>query len=127
MQFSARELRSPALIAEDRRLLPEPTDESLHGPPDAGAGGSRRFLWWHDRSTGVFELPGGRILNVVTRYYRGDSVWDLYARTGTLLSRTVVPRAYYAWDLTRDGHILASYRDRQTDEHLGVVLNLIVR
>ena len=126
VRFPAAQLRSPTLIAEDRRLLPEPTDESLHGPPDASAGGTRQFLWWHERSTGVFELSAGRILNVVTRYHRGDSVWDLYDRTGTLLSRTVVPRAYYAWDLTRDGHILASYRDPQTDEHLAVVLRLTV-
>jgi hypothetical protein len=116
-------------IAEDQQFLPELTEENLHGPArtQEPAKGLRPFLWWHDRSTGVFMLPDGRLLNVITRYHRGDSVWELYAVDGRRLVRTVVPIAWYAWDLTAAGDILASYRDPSTDEPNAAVLRIEVR
>lgn len=127
MRFSGGQLRSPTVLARDSELLPELSDDNLQGPPEPRAGGARPFLWWHDRSTGVFMLPGGRVLNVVTRYYQGDSVWDVYESDGTRLARTIVPRAYIAWDMIRDGRILASYRDPDTDEQIATVLQVNLR
>lgn len=129
VRFATDTLASPARIAEDLQLLPELREESLYGPPGTvgPARGMRPYLWWHDRTTGVFVLPQGRLLNVVTRYHRGDSVWDLYDAGGQRLARTIVPRAWYAWDLTADGSILASYRDPTTDEPIAAVLKMQVR
>lgn len=126
LRFSSNTFASPSLVFEDPQLLPEMTEATVTEPPtrdDPGTG----FLWWHDRSTGVFALADGRILNVVTRFYRNDSVWDLYSREGKHLARGTSPRAYYAWDLAPDGTVLASYRDRDTDEPVAVVLRIVVR
>lgn len=130
LRFPADGLGTPALVAEDGQLLPSLTEDNLHGParldlPEPMRG--RPFLWWHDRSTGVFELPDGRILNVVTRFHQGDSVWDLYAADGKRLARKIVPHAYYAWDISSSGQLLASHRDPDTDEHSAVVLTLNIR
>lgn len=129
LRFPSDQFDDPTLVVEDLEILPELTEDSLYGPvPDLPPPmDTRPFLWWHDRSTGVFELPDGRILNVVTRYYRGDSVWDLYSADGVRLSRTIEPHAYYAWDITVDGQVLASRRDPDTDEHTAVILSLDVR
>src|SRR5690606_2360710 len=127
MHFPDGRLQSPEVLVRDTELIPELSDENLQGPPEPRAGGARPFLWWHDRSTGVFTLPDVRLLNVVTRYYKGDSDWDIYASDGTRLSRTVVPRPYIVWDITRDGDLLASYRTSDTDEHIATVLRLNVR
>lgn len=124
LRFPFNEFAFPSILIEDLQLLPELTEDALHGPPQPQSRGARTFLWWHDRSTGVFALPDGRILNVVTRYHRGDSVWDLYAADGKRLAREVVPRAYYAWDLSPSGDVLASYRDPDTDEHIAIVLTV---
>ena len=126
-RFPSNDLQRPSTLGEDLRLLPALTEDALHGPPKPRLHGARPFLWWYDRSTGVFALPDGRILNVVTRYYRGDSVWDLYGADGTRLARQVVPRAYYAWDLLPSGQLLASYRDPDTDEHIATVLTVVLR
>lgn len=130
LRFPSDGFGAPALVVEDEQLLPALTEDNLHGParldlPEPRRG--RPFLWWHDRSTGVFELPDGRLLNVVTRYHRGDSVWDLYSADGLRLARKVVPRAYYAWDISSTGQLLASHRDSDTDEHIAVVLTLNIQ
>ena len=127
LRFPRNDFASPSLLMEDPRLLPEITEATVRGPATPQSRGNPTFLWWHDRSTGVFALPDGRILNVVTRFYRGDSVWDLYTPEGKHLARGILPRAYHAWDLAADGSVLASYRDRDTDEHVAVVLRVMVR
>ena len=127
VRFPDNSLSTHQLVAEDPTFHPAHTDDRLLGPPDPEAGGTRQFQWWHDRSTGVFQLDDGRILNVITRFYRGNSVWDLYDAEGRHLGRSVVPRAYYAWDLSSSGDIIASYRDPDTDEHIAVLLQLRAR
>lgn len=129
LRFPNNNLQSPTQLIEDAQILPALTEESLHGPartvqPGLGL---RPFLWWHDRSTGLFVFPDGRLLNVITRYHRGDSVWDLYAPDGRRLARTVLPRAWYAWDMTTTGHVLASYRRPDTDEHIAALLKVEMR
>lgn len=126
-RFPGNTFASPAILTEDTRLLPELTQAAVTGPSTPQSRGNPIFLWWHDRSTGVFSLSDGRILNVVTRFYRGDSVWDLYSREGKHLARRTVPRAYYAWDLSADRNVLASYRDPDTDEYVAVVLRLVLK
>jgi hypothetical protein len=128
-RFTDNSFSSPRVLTEDVSTLPPLTEEVLHGTPrtvEPGLG-LRPFLWWHDRSTGVFTLADGRMLNVITRYHRGDSVWDLYTADGNRLQRVILPRAWYVWDLTPSGRLLASYRDPETDEHIAVVLILEVR
>lgn len=127
-RFPSNILARSSVLVEDGQILPEFTEASLNGSPEPRSGGSPVFLWWHDRTTGVFVLPDGRILNVITRYHSGDSVWDLYSSDGRRrLARTIVPRAYYAWDITTDGRIVASRRDPDTDEHFATVLELRIR
>lgn len=72
-------------------------------------------------------LGDGRLLNVVTRHHRGDSVWDVYTAEGRRIARQIVPRAYHAWDLTRDGHVLVSYRDADTDESVAAVVQVTIQ
>lgn len=127
LRFPGNAFASPSILSEDTRLLPELTEATITGPPVPQSRGNPTFLWWHDRSTGVFSLSDGRILNVVTRFYRGDSVWDLYTRDGKHIARRTVPRAYHAWDLSADGNVLASYRDPDTDEYVAVVLRLVLK
>jgi len=127
VQFPGNTFASPSNLAEDTRLLPPLTEATVTGPPEPQSKGNPTFRWWHDRSTGVFSLTDGRIVNVVTRFYRGDSIWDLYNRNGKHLARGTIPRAYYAWDLAADGNILASYRDPDTDEAIAVVLRLVLK
>lgn len=117
-RFRENSLGVPELLAEDLRILTElREDELIERIP-----GATVFRWWHDRTTGVVRLSDGRTLNVITRFYEGDSVWDLYSRDGTLETRTVVDRAYYLFRETAEGRLLASYRDTETDEHVAVVL-----
>ncbi len=129
VRFPANDFSSPRRLVEDVQFLPELTEDGLHGPVRTVGPGlrTRPFLWYHDRTTGVFVLSDGRILNVVTRFDRGDSVWDLYAADGRRIARTVVPRAWYAWDLGPAGHVLASYRDPDTDESIAAVLRIDMR
>lgn len=126
VQFGSDGFGSARAISEDVSLLPELTEAAVHGPPEAELQGARPFLWWHDRSTGVFALPDNRILNVVTRFYKGDSVWDVYTADGRRVARSVVPRAYFPADMTADGHIVASYRDPDTDERIATLLRLTI-
>lgn len=112
----------PAILVEDTKILPELHEDSVY--EQGSRPGSRRFLWWHDQTTALIPLPDGRMINVITRYYRGDSVWDLYDASGKLISRTVVDRAWYPHDLIGADRIVASYRDRATDEHVATIVRL---
>lgn len=115
-------LQAPEPVIEDLELRPEPTDEELVRPGPRP--GSWAFQWYFDRSSGIFALDDGTLLNVVTRHYKGDSVWDLYDPEGNRLARTVVDRAYYVHDLAHDGTIVAHYRNAETDEKVAAVLQL---
>ncbi|HEX9699114.1 MAG TPA: hypothetical protein VGD06_06605 [Acidobacteriota bacterium] len=115
-------LQEGEIVTEDLELRPEPTDDELVRP--GSRPGSRAFQWWFDRSSGILVLDDSSLLNVVTRHYQGDSVWDLYDPEGNRLARTVVDRAYYVHDLAHDGTIVAHYRDAETDEKVAVVLRL---
>jgi hypothetical protein len=63
-------------------------------------------------------------LNVVTRFYRRDSLWELWDDDGRLITRTRIPRAYHPWAMVDGDHVLASYRTGDTDEHVLVLLAL---
>jgi hypothetical protein len=124
-RFHEDSFDAPELLAEDLRVLPELREEELYVPSEQSPE-AMVFQWWHDRSTGVAVLVDGRTVNVITRFYEGDSVWDLYAPDGTLEVRTVIDRAYYLYGVTADGRLLGSYRDPATDEQVAVVLELEV-
>lgn len=125
-RFGEGSLKDPVVLYEDKAVLADLTEETLYRPDPEGHGDGRVFQWWHDRSTGVFALPDGNILNVITRFHRGDSVWHLISPRGQLIATRTVPRAYYAHDITSDGRIFASYRTPNTDEHIAVLLELRV-
>jgi hypothetical protein len=74
------------------------------------------YQWFYSQSRAVFMLDDNSILNVITRQYDGDSIWEVWSRAGDLLSRRSVPRAYRPWDRTGRGTVLATYRDPLTDE-----------
>ncbi|TVP60406.1 MAG: hypothetical protein EA351_00680 [Gemmatimonadales bacterium] len=122
-RFPRDSFDAPELIAEDVAVLPELREEEVYVESDRSPGPTV-FRWWHDRSTGVTTLPDGRILNVITRFYSGDSIWDVYSPDGSLEVRKVVETAFYLYGTTRDGRVLASYRDPDTDEHVAVVLEI---
>lgn len=124
VRFPPGATADPVLIVEDLEFLPELREEEVYVPAPEIHPDARGFLWWHDRTTAVFVLPGGRILNVVTRFYEGDSVWDIYSPDGRHEHRTVVDKAYFAYHPTRDGRILAAYRDPDTDESVAVILEV---
>ena len=126
VRFEAGSTTDPQLLTEDLEILPELREEEIYtAAPDIHPD-ARTFWWWHDRTTGVFALSDGRILNVITRYHRGDSVWDVYAPDGRLEHRRIVDKAYYAYHSTADGRILGAYRDPDTDEYVAVILEVQV-
>ena len=127
LRFPTNTFATPSVLTEDMGLLPEVTEAKISGPPEPRSQGTPEFLWWHDRSTAVLSLPDGRILNVVTRFYSHESIWNVYSRDGLRLAHGRIPRAYYVWDLLADGSIAASYRDTDTGEHIAVVLRIVVR
>ncbi|MFS8638029.1 MAG: hypothetical protein FWJ74_08070 [Gemmatimonadota bacterium] len=126
VRFSPGATADPVAIAEDLKILPELREEEIYVPRPEIHPEAREFQWWHDRTTGVFVLPDGRLLNVITRFYKGDSVWDVYTPDGRLEHRTIVDKAYFAYHPTNDGRILAAYRNPDTDESVAVILEVRV-
>lgn len=114
---------SPEQVTEDTALLPELREEEVYRPFEE-IPGAHVLSWWHDRSTSLFPLPGGCILNVVTRREAGDSVWDVYREDGVRLDRTVLPIPYQVHDNHAPGRFLASFPDPLTDESVAVVLSV---
>jgi len=124
LHFPGAGFANARVLVEDRETLPEFREEELmQFHPDMPEG-MKAYMWWHDRTSGVFVFPDGRILNVITRFHKGDSIWDLYSTRGERLARTVVDRAYYAHDLTSDGQVLVSYQDVTTHEHVAAIVNI---
>lgn len=122
VRFPSLDLADPEIVTEDLELVPAPSDEELVRP--GSFPGSTAFRWWFDRTTAVLESSDGRLLTVVTRFYEGDSVWSVHGADGRLLARSVVDRAYDVYDLMRDGRVVGSYRDPETDERTAVVLSV---
>ena len=122
VRFAEGALGDPRPIMEDLNTRPELTENELYRP--GSRPGTRVFQWWFDRTSAILVLEDGNLLNILTRFYQGDSVWDLYSPNGHRVARTVVGRAYYVHDITVDGTIVAHYRDPETDERIAVVLAL---
>jgi hypothetical protein len=112
-------------IAADEALVP-PIVDSFNKPITAPDG--RPALapqWYYDQSRMVAELASGNILNVITRVYREDSVWEVWSPSGHLVARTTVPLPYRPFNLTRDGLVLASIEDPSTGLPSAVGLRLV--
>jgi hypothetical protein len=110
-------------LAEDRAIIPAIGDDFEQRRTIDG----REVVapqWFYPQSRGVFELPDGAILNVITRRYDGESTFELYDPSGKLQWRHTVNKPYQPYASTRDGRILASYPDPQTDEAVAVLLEL---
>ena len=89
--------------------------------------GRRTFDWDYPRSVGVFRLKGGMILNVVRNARENLSTWEVYRPDGKLVGRTRIKRVYQPWGMTRNGDVLASYLDPDTDEAVAARLTLTIR
>lgn len=110
-------------VAEDPNLL-DPIGDDFHRKRLVDGREVITPQWYYAQSRGVFELDDGFILNVVTRRYEGNSVWEIYSSTGQLQARRTLDRAYHPYAITRGGRILASYPDPRTDESIAVLLEL---
>lgn len=84
----------------------------------------RTFDWYFPRSVAVFELPDGRILNVVWNYEESWSLWQVYEPNGRPVRQVRVRRAYRPWAIAANGDVLASYEHADTGEHIAVRLVL---
>lgn len=104
-------------LAADSALLRPAGDDFIRE-----AGGVRTFRWDYPRSGAVFPRPDGTVLNVICNAEQGFTLWELYGRDGRRLARQRVDRAYEPWAMTRDGDVLASFRDPTTDEAVAVRL-----
>ncbi len=112
------------VLASDKRLVEPMGDNFFLRQKRRDGELVRTPQWFFPQSRGVFELPNGNILNVVWFLEEGRSLWQLYSRTGKLITQSNVGRAYEPWMLTRNGDILASYRDPATGEHVATRLSL---
>jgi hypothetical protein len=114
--LSGRRLRR---IARDERLLAPIGDDFI-----SESGARRTFRWHFPRSVGVFELPDGRILNVVWNREESWSLWQVYEPNGRPVRQVRVRRAYRPWAIAANGDVLASYEHADTGEHIAVRLVL---
>jgi hypothetical protein len=85
------------------------------------------FRWFFPQSRAVYQLRDGRVINIVLLWDDARTLWELYDQYGALLERTAVPQRYEPHALTGDGKVLASYRQRDTDEAVAAQLRLEVR
>jgi hypothetical protein len=114
------------VLAADARLLPPIGDDFLHRRTIAG----RTMLvpqWWYAQSRGLYVMADGTLLNVITRVYEEDSIWQVLARDGRELARHQVRRAYHPYSMARDGNVLATFKDPETDEDVVVMLRVTRR
>lgn len=109
------------VIASDPDLLRPVGDDFIRED-----GVTRTFDWYFPQSRGVFVRPDGTILNVVRFHAEGYTLWEVYRPDGTPVVRQRVNRAYEPWAMTRDGDVLASYADPDTDEPIVTRLRIDV-
>ncbi len=121
--FETEVLADPTIWTEDLQILPELREEEVYWQSDDHPG-SKIYDWWHDRTTGAFVYPDGRLLNVITRFHSEESDWLIFSPGGDLLSSLSEPTAYFAYDMTSDGRVLAVRRLPNTDEHVAAVLTV---
>jgi hypothetical protein len=110
------------MFAEDRGLL-KPVAEDFTRVKD----GWVTMRWWFPQSRGVFPLSDGRVLNVVRNKEEGYSFWEVYSPRGRRIASARVERDYEPWAMARDGTLLASYTDPDTDEVVAARLAITVR
>lgn len=89
--------------------------------------GRRIFDWNYPKSAGVFRLNDGRIVNVVQNARENVTIWEVYRSDGKLVGRARIARVYQPWGITRDGDVLASYMDPDTDEAVASRLTVTIR
>jgi hypothetical protein len=112
------------LVAQDRSVVP-PIADAFSTRINTGGQVRIRHDWFYDQSRFVTQLADGRILNVITRKNRNDSLWEVWNVDGTLQGRTRVNRAYRPFGMTRGGYVLAAVEDPQTDEPSAVALRVL--
>jgi hypothetical protein len=116
LRFADPASREPQQVAADSILLPAMTDDTWCAEEIVAGRRACSPRWYYDQSRAIFPLTGGRLLNVITRVYRGDSVWELWDDQGNLLVRKTVTVPYRPWGRVDEDHVLVSFRDVDTDE-----------
>lgn len=127
VRFAENNPNAAQLVVEDRSVLGELREQDIYTPARNVHPDAMTFHWWHDRTTAVFVMPDGRLLNVITRYNSGTSDWLVYSSTSALLGRVTIPGAYHPFHRTPDGRVLATYKDPDTDESVAVLLDVLIR
>jgi hypothetical protein len=103
------------VIASDSQLVGPIVDEfEVKGAQNNGTSGAAQ-RWNFAQTTGLYALPSGTLVNVVTFGEEGRSVWELYEDNGSLLGRREIDVPYHAWGLTPDGDVLVSIRPMGVD------------
>lgn len=114
--------REPSVLASDPKLVRPIGDDFIVERVEGGQW-VRSFRWGAPMSRAVFRLDDGNILNVVVFAEAEEgSIWQLYDPSGRLLAQEESARAYWPWNLTEDGDVLASYIEPETSQHFAARL-----
>lgn len=84
----------------------------------------RRHRWFYDQSRAVHLLTDGKVLNIITREYRNDSVWEVWDGSGDLEVRERIRRPYRPFGKTAAGDILATYAHPESTNPVVVALRM---
>ena len=111
--YGPDDLREGRVLAELPDMLTHPGDGVI---VESGEGDdwSRTFHPHFPQSRAVFELPDGRILNVVVRRDDAHSVWQVF-ESGALVAEGRADVPYFPWFLCDDGTVLATRLTPATD------------
>lgn len=88
--------------------------------------GRTTFDWYFTQSSGVFGVPGGRVLNVVTSNQENQTVFELYDHDGSYVTRSTLDEVFFPAAITRDGALVGWKKRRSTGETLLTCLRLSV-
>ena len=103
---------SPREVASIPSSYPPTGDRFSTTGPD----GVTRMDWKFPRSTGVYGIAGGRILNIVTFRAKHRTLWEVFEATGQLTARIEVEEAFTPLLMTTSGEIIGWIADPVTDE-----------
>jgi hypothetical protein len=124
--YPVRGAPTARLVAQDPSAFPSIVNQFVTVSRESGRQ-TFAYAWYHPQSRGVYPLPGGGLLNVITRSDQGDSLWEVWTRGGELRSRTLVRRGYRPFDQAENGDVLAVHFSPETLEHIVVRLRVTVR
>jgi hypothetical protein len=111
-------------FAEDPALLRPIVDSFAYSLVEDGTT-RMRLRWFFDQSRSITALDGV-ILNSITFEKRGETLWQAYDGSGSLIASSRSPVEYWVWGRTRDGDLLATRWNAETGEQAAVRLRVSV-